>query len=71
MGMITRAITEYRLEVDKPDVIIRPQVKDINILARVDIHQVAQIGEKAVEDALPELKKIITWQYRLRRVIGV
>ena len=71
MGMITRAITEYRLEVDKPDIILRPEVADIDILTRVDIHQVAQIGEKAVEDALPELKKLFAWQYRFRRVIGV
>jgi NTE family protein len=71
MGMITRAVTEYRLEVDKPDIILRPQVADIDILARVDIHQVAQIGEKSVEDALPELKKLFAWQNRFRRVIGV
>jgi NTE family protein len=71
IDIVDRAMTEYRLEVDKPDVIIRPQVTDIDILERVDVHQVARKGEEAVEAVLPELKKLFTWQYRLRRALGV
>lgn len=71
IDIVDRAVTEYRLEVDKPDVIIRPQVTDIDILERVDVHQVARKGGEAVEAVLPELKKLYTWQYRLRRALGV
>ena len=71
LDMVTRAVTEYRLEVDKPDIIIRPQVTDIDILARVDVHEVVRKGEEATEAILPDLKKLFAWQNRLRRVIGV
>ena len=71
LDMVTRAVTEYRLEVDKPEIIIRPQVDDIDILQRVDVREVARRGEEAAQAALPELKKLFAWQNRLRRAIGV
>ena len=69
--IVTRAVTEYRLEADKPDVIIRPQVTSINTLDRVDVHEVVQKGEEAVDAALSELKKLFTWRKRLKRRIGL
>lgn len=71
LDIITRAVTEHRLEVDQPEIIIRPPVADIDILGRVDVHKVSKRGEQAVEAALPELKKIFTWQYRFRRGLQV
>jgi NTE family protein len=71
LDIVGRAVTEYRLEVDKPDVILRPRVTDIDILTRVDVHDVVRKGEEAVEEALPELRKLFAWQNRLRRAIGV
>lgn len=71
IDMVTRAVTEYRLEVDKPEVILRPLVEDIDILERVDVHQVVRLGEEIVKASLPELKKLFAWQNRLRRAIGV
>lgn len=62
-----RAIAEYRLAVDKPDVIIRPAVSDIELLGKVDVREVAQRGEQAVEAALPELRRAVSWTSRLRR----
>jgi len=62
-----RAVAEYRLVVDKPDVIIRPHVLDIDLLDRVDIREVAQRGDKAVEAVLPELRRMVNWKSRLRR----
>ena len=70
LDMVTRAVTEYRLEVDKPEIILRPQVTDIDILERVDVHVVVKKGEEIVEVALPEIKKLFTWQSRLRRALG-
>jgi NTE family protein len=71
IDMVNRAVTEYRLAVDKPEVIIRPPVTHIDVLERVDVREVAKLGEAAAEAALPEIKRLFSWQYRLRRAIGV
>ena len=70
LDMISRAVTEYRLQVDQPDVIIRPPVTDIDILEQVDVREVARKGDEAVINALPELKELFAWQNRLRRAVG-
>jgi NTE family protein len=62
-----RAVAEYRLRIDKPDVIIRPKVLKIELLDRVDVRAVAQRGEEAVEEVLPELRRMVHWSSRLRR----
>ena len=71
LDIVDRAITEYRLEVDKPEIILRPQVNDVELLDRVDVRDVVRKGEEVVEAALPEIKKLFAWQNRLRRTIGV
>jgi len=71
LDMVNRALTEYRLEVDKPELILRPAVTHIDILDRVDVREVARLGEEAAEAALPELKKLFAWQTRLRRAVGI
>ena len=65
----SREIGELRLRVDAPDVIIRPDVGHIQLLDRVDVRQVARLGDQAVEAALPELKRVVSWPRRLRRRI--
>lgn len=66
-----RAMAAYRLEVDRPDVILRPAVSDIALLQRVEVSEVARRGEQAVRDALQELRKLGSWSNRLRRrVLG-
>lgn len=67
MDVSDRMLTDLRLKIDKPDVIIRPDVADIGLLDVVDIHQVAKRGEVAFEAVLPELKRLTTWPNRLRR----
>lgn len=66
-----RLLTELRLEIDKPDVIIRPDLSGIGLLDRVDVVEVARKGEIAAENSLQELKKIVRWQYRLSKAIGI
>jgi NTE family protein len=70
LDITSRAMTQYRLEVDRPEVIIRPQVSDIDTLDIVDVHEVAQRGEEAVESALPQLRSLFTWRNRWRRSLG-
>lgn len=62
-----REMTELRLHVDKPEVLIRPQVGDINMLDRVDVHKVARLGEQAAQAALPKLRFAVSWQARVAR----
>ncbi len=68
--ILSRAVAEYRLEVDRPDVIIRPQVGNIDTLDIIDVHEVTKIGEAAVDDMLPELMERFTLRNRFLRAIG-
>ncbi len=70
MDIINRAVTDYRLELDKPDVIIRPRVGNIDTLDIINVREVIKIGEQAVDDALPLLKQKFTLRKRLRRALG-
>ena len=63
-----RQIAELRFQLEKPDVIIRPDVADIGVLDRVDVAAIAYLGEQAAREMLPELRKATAWTERLRRV---
>ncbi len=60
-------LTELLLEIEKPDVIIRPAVRHIGLLDPVDVDQVALLGEKAAELALPRLHQATHWTRRLMK----
>lgn len=66
-----RLLTELRLEIDKPDVIIRPDLSGIGLLDRVKVDEVTRRGEIAAESSLPALRKVVQWQYRLTKAIGI
>jgi NTE family protein len=70
LDITARAMTQYRLQVDRPEVIIRPQVYDIDTLDIVDVHEIAKRGEVAAEAALPQLRSLFTLRNRWRRTIG-
>jgi NTE family protein len=65
-----RQIAELRFRLEKPDVIIRPEVEDIGALDRVEVAAVAALGEEATRLVLPELRKVTAWPARLRRLAG-
>lgn len=69
VDVTNRAMAEYRLKMDKPDIIIHPMVKNIDLLDQVDIREIACRGEEAVEAVLPQLKRMAHWTNRLRRNI--
>jgi NTE family protein len=62
-----RMLTELRLKLDAPDVIVRPNVEGIGLLDTVDVHKVVQLGEEALDAVLPNLKRAANWPNRLRR----
>ena len=71
IDIVSRAVTHYRLEVDKPEIIVRPRVSDIDTLDIVNVHEVALRGEAAVEEILPRIKTYFAWKNRLRRLVGM
>jgi NTE family protein len=71
MDIVSRAVAHYRLEVDQPEIIVRPNVSNIDTLENVNVREVARRGDEAVEAVLPELKNLFAWHNRLRRAMGV
>lgn len=67
MDISARMLTELRLQVDKPDVIIRPKVDRFNILDKVDATELIQIGEEAVSDAMESIQKSLDWTQAIPR----
>ncbi len=56
-----RQIAELRLQLERPEVVIRPAVSEIGVLQRVDVHEVVKLGEEAARASLPELLRATTW----------
>ncbi len=67
MEIMINKITDLRLRLDKPDVIIRPKVHEYTMFDKVDIDHVIRLGEQAVLDALQDLKTINSPDKRLNR----
>jgi NTE family protein len=65
-------LTDLRLKIDKPDVILRPPVAPYGLMDRVDIRELIRTGEEAVQQALPDLQRLSDWRrqlaYRLQRL---
>lgn len=67
----SRALSHYRLELEKPEVIVRPAVHHLSLLDKVVIADVAQLGEDAVEEVLPQLRRAVSWHVRFgKRIFG-
>ncbi len=66
MDMTAYMLSEIRLELDKPEVIIRPAVWHIGAMDRVNVREVAALGEDAVEDSSAALQKLFKKQKRRR-----
>jgi NTE family protein len=67
----SRTVAYLRLQIDKPDVIIHPDVHHIDLLDEVIVADVAKLGEQAVEFALLELKQAVSWISQLKRKFSV
>jgi NTE family protein len=62
-----RSLTTLRLSLDKPDILIRPDIAGISFLGEIDVADVVRRGEAAAEKALPEIRKAGSWQSRMLR----
>jgi NTE family protein len=70
MDIFNRAVTDLRLEVDKPEVVIRPKVHHIPFLGAVDVSEVARLGDEAAQAKLAEIRQAVRWSARLARALG-
>jgi NTE family protein len=62
-----RYFTELNLEIDRPDVIIRPEVSHIGLLDEPSVSEVVALGENAAEQMLPQCRAQFSLFKRLGR----
>ena len=62
-----RQMSELRLMIDAPEVIVRPKVAEINLLDKVEIADVALLGERAMQAVLPNLRRTVSLPARTVR----
>jgi NTE family protein len=67
MDLTGQMLLDSQLRLEKPEVVIRPDIGPIGLIDKVDIPKLLECGDRAVVDALPELYKMFSWQYRLRK----
>lgn len=67
-GMV---LSELRLALDKPEVIIRPNVVGIGLLDKVEIEDLAELGEIAARASLSEISRATSFGARIRRTLGM
>ncbi len=69
MDISSRYLTMMRLKIDQPEVVIQPELKDVGLLDKVDIEEIAARGETAARAVLPELSRKTGWLSRLGRYL--
>ncbi len=55
-----RRLGQIRLEIDKPDVVIYPEVSAVGMIDGTNVHALVKVGERATEDALLQLLKLFS-----------
>jgi NTE family protein len=62
-----RMLAELRLQIERPDVIIRPAVGNYGILDSVNINELIEIGEQAADISLTEIQHALSWGKQIAR----
>lgn len=71
LDISSRYLTIMRLNIEQPEVLIQPDLKDIGVLDQVDLLEVSRRGEIAAEAILPELKRKTSWSYKIGRYFRI
>ncbi len=58
-------MTEMHLQLEKPEVVIRPDVARIGLIDNVDVKEVTRLGEEAAAANRSQLRQLAGWRYRL------
>ncbi len=67
MDITSRMITELRLEVEKPEVIIRPDVSKFGFLDNVNPAELIEAGIIAAQAAIPQINQSLSWYNQISR----
>jgi NTE family protein len=67
MDITSRMMSDLQLQLDPPEVIIRPDVESYSMLDKVEPKVLIELGYKAAENVLPEIHKMLSWQSKLSR----
>ncbi len=70
MDLTGLILLEKQLELERPDVIIRPDLGLIGIVDQVDIPALIRCGEAGTNQALPEIHRLSGWRQRFLRKIA-
>jgi NTE family protein len=67
MDISARSMAELKLQIDRPDVLIRPDVSRYAMLDEVAPSDLIRIGEEAAWKALPQIEKALGWRSTISR----
>jgi NTE family protein len=62
-----RMFAELRLQIDQPEVILRPEVADVGLFDQIPVADMVARGEAAVQEAWPEIEALFKPASRIRR----
>jgi len=71
MEIMMNLVAELKLKVDKPDVLICPDVFSYTMFDKVDVDDMVKIGEEAVKRSADELNKLFDVRSRVSRWLRV
>jgi NTE family protein len=69
MEISARTYTETRLEIDRPEVIVRPEVWRVGLLDEPSVAEMTEIGIRAMNKALPQLRAQFSLPGRVSRML--
>jgi NTE family protein len=67
LELMTNMIAWLRLQQDKPDILINPKVYHHTMIDNVDVNEMVELGEKAVEESLDQFKNLFKLGRRAER----
>lgn len=67
LDMMTNMVAELRLKVEKPDLIIRPDIKQYPMFSDVNPAALIDLGKKAVRKNAGEIEKLFSTNQRINR----
>ena len=65
--IMSNTIAELRLKIEKPDVILRPEIYKYSIIDKVDVDEAIAYGEQAVVRSLKEIENAFSASKRVNR----
>jgi NTE family protein len=71
MDLTGLMLLEKQLQLEKPEAVIRPDLGLIGMVDQVDFHSLIKYGEEATIDALPEIRRVTSWRFRLARKLDI